>query len=218
MLDQTVTLDSQGRLSDRGQRAVRAALTHLAPETEGETREVRVRIGPKLRSGAQNRLYWGQVLPAVAFGYLDAGQAFPVDALHVFYKGWLLPQACAEAEAETGAPEEFETWHTLPDGSSCRTLTTTALSVAAFTLYLDRIAEHAADELGVDVFATVEDRRVRSGRLEEPHGLRTLAYDTVPAPAASVDAPDLSLDAEGQEGMLAALFDTTGTGDSGARL
>ncbi|MEO0560082.1 MAG: hypothetical protein AAF170_18090 [Bacteroidota bacterium] len=178
-LDATFTLDASGHLSESGRRRIashlRACAAHL---DDGETMDVRVQVGSPKRSTAQNRLYWA-VVARIQLAFLDAGHHYTTDALHVYLKGVLLETVCAEYEGETGEVLECVRILTMPDGTEVRTLTTTALTKPAFSLYLMRIEEHMIDTLGVPVDLSDlmdEARSTRQGKISEPSDLETIPF------------------------------------------
>jgi len=177
-LDIVAEVGKDGRLSDASARIIRANLRQRTRHLDGAgTLDVRVTIGAPLRSSKANRLYWA-VLGRIALAYMDSGRTIHTDALHLWYKGLYLPAIAAETEAETGEVLEVARVLTMPDGATRRTLTTRALTRAAFGVYLDRIA--SGDDvlaLGVDLSDMMgEARTLRGGSVDESSDLASAPY------------------------------------------
>jgi hypothetical protein len=83
------------------------------------------------RSTEQNRLLWA-TLNQIAEGAWLGGRQFSADSWHEFYKRKFI--GCEE----------------LPDGSQVG-ISTTTLSVGEFSDYIERIRQHAATELGIEL-------------------------------------------------------------------
>lgn len=82
------------------------------------------------RSGDQNRLYWALLSDIAENCWVD-GKQFTKEAWHAWFAG------------------EFIGWEELPGGRRAP-ISTTTLSVAEFTAYLDRIQHYAATELALE--------------------------------------------------------------------
>lgn len=189
-LDIVADLGADGRLSASAGRQVAAYLRTRARDVEaGCTVPVRVQIGTPLRSTRANNLYWA-VLGRISLAYIDAGRPFHAEALHLWFKGLYLPAVAAEVEAETGEMLDVVRHIETPDGTVHRTLTTTALTRAAFPLYLERIAsDDDVLGMGVDLSDLLEDARgLRSGKADESDELRLMEYPVEP-PAPRSDRP-----------------------------
>lgn len=83
------------------------------------------------RSGDQNRRYWA-LLREIAEHAWIGGRRFSSDAWHAEFAG------------------RFIGWDETPSGTRVP-ISTTTLSVAAFTEYMDRIEAYATTELGVEM-------------------------------------------------------------------
>lgn len=202
--DVTKGPDGRASVSASGSRQMRAHLdAAVRPLDVGDRLTVRFRQGPKLRTGAQNRLYRGPFLGRISLAYLDAGRAIPTDALHLYFKGIYLPAVAAEVERETGEVLDVERPYDFPDGRTTRTLTTTQLTVGAFSLYLDRImSDDDVLAMGVDFSDLMDEARsVRSGKLAETDTERLVDYSDLHEDAPMAEPLDRGQDAEAASAM-----------------
>jgi hypothetical protein len=89
----------------------------------------------KQRNAAQNRLYWGAILRAIAEQAWVEGRQFDKDAWHEYFARLY------------GVSDEL----TLPDGEIIlRRKSTSQMSVGEFSTYLNQIQAFAANTLGVE--------------------------------------------------------------------
>ncbi|WP_070105594.1 recombination protein NinB [Burkholderia plantarii] len=101
----------------------------------GEPLRVIVTAEEKQRNAAQNRLYWGAILRAIAEQAWVEGRQFDKDAWHEYFARLY------------GVSDEL----TLPDGEIIlRRKSTTQMSVGEFSTYLNQIQAYAANTLGVE--------------------------------------------------------------------
>lgn len=82
------------------------------------------------RSGSQNRMYWLLLTDIAANCWID-GRQYSKEAWHAHFAG------------------EFIGWEELPGGRRSP-ISTTTLSVAEFTAYIERIQAYAATELALE--------------------------------------------------------------------
>lgn len=131
--------------------------------------DCRIRVTLPVRSPKQNDTYW-QYLGMISKAYTESGQDYPAALLHRWYKIRFLPVVAATLLAETGEEVEYRRTETYPDGTvEEREHTTTRLSRAAFTLYLDLIqADDEVQFMGVP-FPSLAG--LRGGRIYEPEEL-----------------------------------------------
>jgi hypothetical protein len=88
----------------------------------------------KKRNEQQNRFYWGAVLRSISEQAWVAGHQFDKDTWHEYFAR--LYGVCEDV--------------TLPDGEVItRRKSTTTMTVAEFSEYLDQVQAHAAGQLGV---------------------------------------------------------------------
>jgi hypothetical protein len=101
---------------------------------KGQPLRLIVTAEEKQRNAAQNRFYWGAVLKQIAeTGWVD-GRQYDKDTWHEFFA------------RKYGVLDEL----TLPDGEIItRRKSTTQMSVAEFSEYLDAVQSYAGDMLGV---------------------------------------------------------------------
>ncbi|MGS0981001.1 recombination protein NinB [Burkholderia glumae] len=101
----------------------------------GEPLRVIVTAEEKQRNAAQNRLYWGAILRAIAEQAWVEGRQFDKDAWHEYFARMF------------GVSDEL----TLPDGEIIlRRKSTSQMSVGEFSTYLNQIQAYAANTLGVE--------------------------------------------------------------------
>ncbi|WP_257757890.1 recombination protein NinB [Burkholderia glumae] len=101
----------------------------------GEPLRVIVTAEEKQRNAAQNRLYWGAILRAIAEQSWVDGRQFDKDAWHEYFARLY------------GVSDEL----TLPDGEIIlRRKSTSQMSVGEFSTYLNQIQAYAANTLGVE--------------------------------------------------------------------
>jgi hypothetical protein len=114
-------------------RALRAFLKGNWKELadQGRPLSVTVQEHKAKRTDSQNRLYWQRLNDIAAQAWVG-GKQFSAEAWHEFYKAKLI-----------GLEE-------VPDGRRFG-ISTTSLSVSEFSDYMERIAAHAATELGIEV-------------------------------------------------------------------
>jgi hypothetical protein len=82
------------------------------------------------RSGEQNRLYWALLAEIAASAWVD-GRRFSRDAWHAHFAGEFI------------GFEETPGGHRVP-------ISTTTLSVAEFSIYIERVQQYASEHLGID--------------------------------------------------------------------
>lgn len=101
----------------------------------GEPLRVIVTAEERQRNAAQNRLYWGAILRAIAEQAWVDGRQFDKDAWHEYFARMF------------GVSDEL----TLPDGEIIlRRKSTSQMSVGEFSTYLNQIQAYAANKLGVE--------------------------------------------------------------------
>ncbi|UWX75354.1 recombination protein NinB [Burkholderia gladioli] len=101
----------------------------------GEPLRVIVTAEERQRNAAQNRLYWGAILRAIAEQAWVNGRQFDKDAWHEYFARLY------------GVSDEL----TLPDGEIIlRRKSTSQMSVGEFSTYLNQIQAYAANTLGVE--------------------------------------------------------------------
>ncbi|WP_257828059.1 recombination protein NinB [Burkholderia glumae] len=101
----------------------------------GEPLRVIVTAEEKQRNAAQNRLYWGAILRAIAEQAWVDGRQFDKDSWHEYFARMF------------GVSDEL----TLPDGEIIlRRKSTSQMSVGEFSTYLNQIQAYAANKLGVE--------------------------------------------------------------------
>ncbi|MCM2493292.1 recombination protein NinB [Burkholderia glumae] len=101
----------------------------------GEPLRVIVTAEEKQRNAAQNRLYWGAILRAIAEQAWVDGRQFDKDSWHEYFARMF------------GVSDEL----TLPDGEIIlRRKSTSQMSVGEFSTYLNQIQAYAANNLGVE--------------------------------------------------------------------
>lgn len=103
---------------------------YLADNLQAERRLV-LTVGPKKRTKAQNRRYWGRgVLAQIAEQAAPGGKLYSADVWHEMFKRMFI-----------GVEE-------LPDGQIIGK-SSTGLTTAEFCKFCDEVEAHAATELGV---------------------------------------------------------------------
>lgn len=102
----------------------------LAMAQAGKPLAVTVEEHKAKRSGAQNRLYWRLLTDISDTAWVD-GKQFSKDAWHAWFAG------------------EFIGWEELPGGQRSP-ISTASLSVPEFTNYIERVQQHATEQLGVE--------------------------------------------------------------------
>lgn len=85
------------------------------------------------RNGEQNRLYWALLREIAQSAWVD-GKQFSDEAWHCYFRA------------------RFIGYEDGPSGVQAP-ISTTTLSVAEFSVYIDRIHQYAVEELGVEVSA-----------------------------------------------------------------
>ena len=103
----------------------------LAMAQAGKPLGVMVAEHKAKRSNPQNRLYWAVLNEIAENGWVD-GKRFSADAWHEHYKRTFI-----------GVEE-------LPGGGTAG-ISTTTLDVDDFSAYIERVMQHAAEQLGVIV-------------------------------------------------------------------
>ena len=189
-------IDHTGTLSKRARAQVKAHLRKKAePMEEGETRDVELTVSDPVRSMPQHRLYFaiiGRIVLALdEAGYTNEEQKRRV---HAHMKLTHLELVAAEVERETGEVEDIGGLVELFGGRTAYTLTTTRLSKAGYSLFIERVA---SDDVtlgsGADISDLLAETRdlmasgkIRSGRIMESSEEATMdfshARDDVPAP------------------------------------
>lgn len=105
----------------------------LAMAQAGRPLAVTVSEAKAKRSGDQNRRYWA-LLNEIAASAWVGGRQYPADVWHAEFAGRLIG------------------WNETPSGARVP-ISTTTLSVAEFSEYMDKIEHIAADDLGVELVA-----------------------------------------------------------------
>ena len=103
----------------------------LACAQQGKPLAVTVSEHKARRSGDQNRLYWAFLRELSGSAWVG-GRQFADEAWHEFFK------------------RKFIGLAELPDGALAG-ISTTALSVAEFGDYVERIRQYATEELGIEI-------------------------------------------------------------------
>lgn len=160
--------------------AHRALDAYTAARAPG-TRVVMQASGAK-KTPPQHRLWW-RLMGLAALALNESGHATPSgrpvlkDDLHLWAKWQILPVAVQQAEEATDSPEEWESVVYAPGFAPVVTRTTTRLSKYAFTLLIDGfLSSDLIAPLGLDVDGIrSEAGAVRSGRVDEPDHLRSVA-------------------------------------------
>lgn len=129
----------------------------------------RIRVTLPLRTPVQNDAYH-LFLGWVSKEYHDAGADYSAALLHRWYKLRFLPIVAATLLQETGEIVEYRRVDTFPDGrEEEREYTTTRLSKAAFSLYVQLIlADDEVASFGLP-FPSVDG--MRTGGIHEPEEL-----------------------------------------------
>lgn len=200
-LDIVAEIDHTGALSKGGRGKVRAHLRARAVNAgleEGDTLPLRFRVNERVRSGAQHRLYFamvGEVVRALdEAGYTAEQQK---KRLHAYYKDTYLDLVAAEILREIGEECDIGGLIELPGGKVIRTLTTTRLSVPAYSLFIERVA---ADETvtiasGADLSEILGETRsllaagkITSGKIYETSEEATMDFGA-PSPTETAGSP-----------------------------
>ena len=197
-------VNGRGVLSASAQQALDrhldARVRHLE---DGQETPGRVKVTGTTRSTAANNLYRGPWMEKVLVAFAKAGKAFTDEDIHIYLKPRVLPRLAQEWLEMTGEEVDYEDWHSFPDGSSHRTLTTTRLTPGQFSMWLMMGTAHLQVDLGLDVdvsdvldeAGTPEAPKLKSGRIDEAGRSRYFRYpeeETAPLsdePFASPPAP-----------------------------
>lgn len=141
--------------------AVNAAITAIrlnwqAAAQSGNPLAARIYTHKETRTGEQNRLMWVRLGEISDQAFIN-GQRFSAEVWAEHLKREFLPEHEGPSRY---VKKGYCKWSILPNGERVLKGSTTQLTTAGFSNYMDQIMSYAAQELGVMFGATPEEERM----------------------------------------------------------